>query len=59
MREEIFRKLLPLLKDPSPVKVSILYYNIRSLQVSRGYVFESGEDFDGLVQFLNCNEFEE
>jgi hypothetical protein len=55
-REILYKEAISMIEMSTPQKLSILYHNIFSLQLSGNYVFSSKKDIMELVNFLNSYE---
>ncbi|MCK3684817.1 hypothetical protein [Maribellus sp. YY47] len=52
-RELLFKEAITLIENSTPLKESILYHNIYTVNMNGVYPFSTREDVLGLVKFLN------
>jgi len=52
-RELLYKEAVTLIENSTPLKESILYHNIYTVNVNGVYPFSTREDVLGLVKFLN------
>lgn len=55
-RDDLYNSVLPQLQNPSPFKISLLFHHVYSLKLSNHFVFNSEEELNDLILFLNAVE---
>ena len=55
-RQQLYEEAVLFLKNKTPLKASILYHNIFSLNLNGAFPFATREDVLDLVEFLNAME---